>query len=66
MHIRGKSATVASRKTDKCISPRSESFFCYSNNFLDSILSLSNIRHDQSFVKRHNTNWIGHEAINVT
>ena len=25
------------------------------SNVLDPILSLSNIRHDQSFVKRHNT-----------
>ena len=57
--IHGKSASVADWKTDKCISPRSESSatsFCFSNNFLGPILSLSNIRHDQSFVKQHNTN----------
>ena len=36
--------TVAGRKTDECISPRSEASatsFCFSKNFLDPILSLS-------------------------
>ena len=37
--IRGKSASVAGRKTDKYISPRSATSFCFSNNFLDPILS---------------------------
>ena len=45
------STTVAGRKIDECISPRSECSFCSSNFIdptLDPILSLSNIRRDQT------------------
>ena len=55
--------TVACRKTDECISPRSDSFrylALLQQQLIDTIFFLSNI------VKWHNTNLCDHLAINVT